>query len=83
MPAKWQDVTIPAGQMESQDIDIPHELISVPPGKVRAGDGSRFKGNERPRFTVVEPTAGQSRIVLNEASDKDLVFKVKAEDDAE
>lgn len=79
MPKKWQDVTISAGQMESDLIPIPMGDLACPPGRMRGADGTKFKGSERPRFTVVEPEAGQSKIVLNEPAPTDLVFKVKAE----
>jgi hypothetical protein len=66
MPVKkWHEVTIPAGEMEA-DVDIPYaDAVVTSPSKTV-------------RYTVVEPSAGTTRIVLNEASDKDLVFRVKA-----
>lgn len=79
-PPNWEEVRIPGGAKESDVIPIPTDRIAVPPGLMRKTNGSRFKGNERPRF-FVEDSNGGSKIVLSEPAPEELVFRVKEESD--
>jgi hypothetical protein len=78
MPADWQEVTIAAGQSESEEIAISYDEISIPPGKLTKADGSKFQGRDRPRYDVEQTDAG-CKIVLQGPATEDLVFRVKSE----
>ena len=54
MPVQpWQTVTVQAGATESEPIGIPTDILSCPPGKIRRGDGSMFRGKDRIKFGSV------------------------------
>lgn len=81
MPTKspWQTITIPAGQSEVE-VDVPFDNISVPPGKVRKADGSKYSGHDRPRFDLDE-SGTKTKIVLHVPASEDVKFQYKNEEE--
>jgi hypothetical protein len=74
----WRTVTILVGQTEVT-VDILHDDIVCPPGRMRRSNGTSWTGHDRPRFHVV-PTddLSGSRIVLEEPAPEDVHFEVSA-----
>jgi hypothetical protein len=76
--AGWMTVIIPATATESEPIQGSAEHVFIPPGRMERSDGTRFSGQDRPRFSVDETDEGLV-IVLNEPAREDLHFAVRIE----